>query len=122
MTRNRPEIVETRQIIPADKWYAVYKGDESGEYLRDRIAVWALLKRKNEEEIDHVEGMVSVEGFLEPCEDISNFIDYCHADDIDRLYPESIKKDSPEECADDDWEKCAQKAQQRGWKQGDNEE
>ncbi|MGH8898667.1 MAG: hypothetical protein ACRDZ4_17025 [Egibacteraceae bacterium] len=71
------------QIIPADSWYAEYRGD-GGQPFHMRLVAWALVE--GTEGIDR--GVHEVRGLacdadegVDFADDVSNFVRYVHTDD-----------------------------------------
>jgi hypothetical protein len=72
------------QIIPADRWYAEYQGDQ-GQPFHMRLVAWALVE--GTEGIDR--GVHEVRGLacdadegVDFADDVTNFIRYVHSDDL----------------------------------------
>jgi hypothetical protein len=72
------------QIIPADGWYAEYRGDD-GQPFHMRLVAWALVE--GTEGIDR--GVHEVRGLgcdtdegVDFADDVANFVRYAHKDDL----------------------------------------
>lgn len=73
------------QIIPADGWHARYKQDD-GKIELSRLQCFALVERTQERggPEQTVHGMdADVDGHMEYCDEVSNFLGYVHKDDPD---------------------------------------
>jgi hypothetical protein len=66
-----------RQIVAAQGWFAVYATERKAEYAP--VAVWAMIRGVDTvlgDRWTEVQGMVSVDRGLEPCEEAPNFVGY----------------------------------------------
>lgn len=76
-----PDVISATQIIPADKWRAVFVNDEASiegvQLDEEPLVCWALVAPEGKPE------QTSVQGFsrphpIESCEDMCNFVAYLH--------------------------------------------